>query len=128
MKKVKQILIKFPEYYLVVLIILAGYSPPFNFNPIFIGLACIPILQIIFNNKVSGLIIKNLFIFANLYMLGAILSELREFTEFNSNARQLLFGGLSLWCFNIFAFIVMLYKYLRTEKENTSMNIKTQKA
>jgi hypothetical protein len=128
MKKIKQILMKFPEYYLIVLIILAGYTPPFTFNPMFVGLACIPILQIIFKNKISGLIIAILFLLANLFMLGALISELREFTEFNNSAKQLLVGGLSLWCFNMFAFSVMLYKYLKSDNEKSSINFRVQKA
>ncbi len=124
MKKAKQILIGFPEYYLLILTIIAGYKFPFTFNPIFLGLAVIPILQIIFKNKISGLILASLFILLNLYMLGALISEFREFSEFNLNAKQLLFGGLSFWILNIFASGVMIYKYTRPSNETkSSLNI-----
>lgn len=118
MKKAKQILFKFPEYYLVVLAILAGYTPPFSFNPIFIGIAVIPILQLIFKNKISGIVLGSIFLLINLYMLGALFSEFLEFTELNSSAIQLLFVGISLWGLNMLVSIVMIYKYSKTEIEN----------
>ena len=120
MKKAKQILIKFPEYYLIVLVILGGYTPPFVFNPIFIGLAAILILQIVFKNKISGLLIASIFLLTNLYMLGALISEFNEFHEFNNSAKQLLFVGLSLWSLNMLSSGVMIYKYSKTESVNNS--------
>ena len=124
MKKTKQILIAFPEYYLLILTILAGYSFPFYFNPIFLGLAIIPFLQIIIKSKISGLIIAGLFVLINLYMLGALISEFKEFSEFNLEAKQLLVGGLCLWIFNMFISGVMVYKYTRPLNENkSSLNV-----
>ena len=120
MKKVKRILMKFPEYYLVVLTILAGYTPAFDFSPISIGLAAILIFQIVFKNKISGLLIASIFLLINLYMLGALISEFNEFPEFNNSAKQLLFVGLSLWSLNILSSGVMIYKYSKTESVNNS--------
>ena len=120
MKKVKQILMKFPEYYLVVLTILVGYTPPFGFSLISIGLAAVLIFQIVFKNKISGLIIASIFLLINLYMLGALISEFNEFPEFNNSAKQLLFVGLSLWSLNILSSGVMIYKYSKTESVNNS--------
>ena len=120
MKKVKQILMKFPEYYLVVLTILVGYTPPFGFSLISIGLAAVLIFQIVFKNKISGLIIASIFLLINLYMLGALISEFNEFPEFNNSAKQLLFVGLSLWSLNMLSSGVMIYKYSKTESVNNS--------
>ncbi len=119
-KKAKQFLIKFPEYYLLVLVILSGYTPPFSFNPISIVLAAILILQIIFKNKISGLFIAGIFLLINLYMLAALISEFNEFPEFNMDAKQLLFVGLSLWSLNMFSSIVMIYKYAKADNLNNS--------
>ncbi len=119
-KKAKQFLFKFPEYYLLVLVILSGYTPPFSFNPVSIVLAAILILQIIFRNKISGLIIAGIFLLINLYMFAALISEFNEFPEFNMDAKQLLFVGLSLWSLNMLASIVMIYKYVKADILNKS--------
>jgi len=127
MKKINQTLMKFPEYYLIVLVILVGYTPPFSFHVISILLGVGLIAQIIFKNKISGLIIASLFFLMTLFMLGALISELNEFTEFNSNAKQLLFGGLSLWFLNVLFSVVMLYKYATLDKtKNPQTKFNTQ--
>tara|TARA_R110002012_G_scaffold206357_4_gene376250 strand:+ start:1892 stop:2272 length:381 start_codon:yes stop_codon:yes gene_type:complete len=102
---------KLPEYYLIMLAVLAGYSPPFNLNLISIGLVGIFILQIIFKNRISGIALGTLFFLANLYFLGALLSEFNEFTEFNNQAKQLLTFGLTIWIVNILISLTMIYKY-----------------
>ena len=107
----KKILFKLPEYYLIVLVILAGYSPPFYINPIFIGIAGIFILQIIFKNRILGISLGILFFLINLYFLGALISEFNEFTEFNNKAKQLLFVGLTIWIVNMILSLTMIYKY-----------------
>ena len=110
----KTVFLKFPEYYLLILAILAGYSPPFYINPIFIGIMIILILQIIYKNRILGLVFGGFFLLINLYMLGALISEFNEFTEFNTNAKQLLFVGLTLWVLNITTSLIMIYKYSTT--------------
>lgn len=102
---------KLPEYYLIILVILAGYSPPFYINPIFIGIIGILILQIIFKNRILGISLGIIFFLVNLFFLGALLSEFNEFTEFNNTAKQLLFVGLTIWIVNIIASITMVYNY-----------------
>ena len=96
MKKLKRILLSFPEYYLVVLVLLSGYTPPFYINPIFIGIALILILQIIFKSKTVGIVIAALFMAGNLFMMLALISEFQEFPSFTANAAQLLFVGFGL--------------------------------
>ena len=108
----KQIFLKFPEYYLIIATILAGYSPPFFINPICLGIVVLLILQIIFKNRIVGLIVGSLFLLANLYFIGALISEFNEFTEFTINAKQLIFFGLSIWTLNMVTSVTMIYKYV----------------
>lgn len=126
MKKLKKTLTKFAEYYLIVLVILGFYSPPFNINPLAIVFVLILILQIIFKNVTSGLLIAALFILSNLFMFIALLSELSEFTRFNATAMQLLLVGLVLIGFNLFVSRMMINKYLHpkdTEKHQLEAGI-----
>ena len=111
MKKFKQILLQLPEYYLIVLALLAGYTPPFSINPFAIGIVIILAFQIIFKNKIAGHLIASLFLIGNLVMLLALTSELNEFPKFNAHAKELLFGGLMLLGFNIIMSGLMLLKY-----------------
>ena len=71
----KGILFKSTEYDLVFLAILAGYGPILYIHPFLIGIILLPILQIISGKSISGLFTGTLFHPANLYFLGAILSE-----------------------------------------------------
>lgn len=107
----KSIILKLPEYLLIVLILLAGYTPPFYINPIFIGIIGILILQIICKNKILGLILGTLYFLVTLYFLGALLSEFNAFTEVNNSARQLLLVGIPLWILNVVLSSIMIYKY-----------------
>lgn len=111
MNRYKQILIQFPEYYLVALAILGAFILPFSLNPFAIGLAIVLTLQIIFKSKTFGLIFASLFLIANLFMLIALTTGLKQFPAFNANAKQLLFGGLALFGFNLFVSGIMLVKY-----------------
>lgn len=115
MKKLKQLFLQLPEYYLVILALLSGYTPHYSLHPIAIGFAVLLSLQIIFNNRISGLIIAGLFFIGNLYMLFAGLSELNEFNTFNWNAQQLLIGLTLLLAFHLLLCWVMFYKYIRNE-------------
>lgn len=111
MRNFKRILLKFPEYYLIVLTFLAGYKPPFFINPIAIGLIVILILQIIYKNKITGIVIAGFFAVINVYMLLALISEFSEFPTLNADALQLLLGGLLLIVLNLFVSAVMIFSY-----------------
>lgn len=110
--KMKALLLKLPEYYFIILVVLSGYSQPFEFNPILIGIAVIVILQIIFKNRILGFMLGALFFLINLYFLGALLSEFNEFMTFSNKAMLLLFVGLSIWILNAVFSLVMIYKCL----------------
>ncbi len=120
MGKPKAILATFPEYYLIVLALLSGFTPPLSLNPFAIGLALLLILQIIFKNKITGIIIANLFILISLFMLGALLSEFKEFQSFNRGAKQLIFVGIPLIILNFFVAGLMIHKYLGNGFQNDS--------
>ena len=111
MKKHKQIILQLPEYYLIVLALLAGYTPPYSINPFAIGIVIILALQIIYKNKIAGHLIASLFLIGNLVMLLAFTAELNEFPRFNAHAKELLFGGLLLLGFNIIVSGLMIVKY-----------------
>ena len=111
MTKYKQIIIQIPEYYLVVLALLAAYTLPFSIKPIAIVLAVIFMLQIIYKNKTTGHIIASLFLIGNLFILFAFISDLNDIPRFNVHAKELLFGGLLLCGFNLLISALMLIKY-----------------
>ena len=116
MRNFKRILLRFPEYYLIVLTFLAGYKPPFFINPIAIGLIVILILQIIYKNKITGIVIAGFFTVINVYMLLALISEFSEFATLNADALQLLVGGLLLIVLNLFVSAVMIFNYQQREE------------
>ena len=111
MNNFRQILMKSPEFYLMLIVILSGYTPPFSINPIAIGLLVIVILQLVFRNKISGLVIASLFLLANIVMIGALISELNEFQTFDAGAKKLLLGGGLILGFNLFVSGLMFFKY-----------------
>jgi uncharacterized membrane protein len=112
----KASLFKVPEYYLLILLLLAGYTSPFSFNPIFGIGAVILLLQIVFRNRIAGLVIGSLFFLGNLYFLGALLSEFAEFSSMTGSAASLLLMGLLIWTTNLLASVGMLYNYSRPDR------------
>lgn len=100
-----------PEGLLIVLILLAGYMPPFSIHPLALTVSAILVLQLFLKSKVLGFSIGILFFLGNLLFLGALLSEFSEFSEFNQRAKALLLGGLGLWVLNLVLSSSMVYKY-----------------
>jgi hypothetical protein len=113
----KALLLKTPEYYFLIVALLAAYSPPIFLNPIFVGIAGIFLLQIIFKNRIAGLVLGSLILLLNLYFLGALLSEFHEFEAMTSGAIQLLSVGIPAWIFNTLFAVVMVFKNIRFDKE-----------
>lgn len=116
MKKLKSLLFKFPEYYLVLLVLLSGFKPPFYFAPLAIGLAILVVVQIYFKNNILGIGMAVLFSLANIFLLFAVISEFNEFQLLNAVAIQLLAGGTLLFIINGLAAGIMIYKYGFAEK------------
>ena len=112
MKLVKKIILSLPEYLLIAAVLFYWMSAGLTINYIAIGLLIAIILQMIFKNKVVGIAIPTLLIFTCLFMLLALISEVREFPNFNSEAQTLLFVGLAYFLTTIFVSAIMIYKYV----------------
>ena len=110
MTNAKNLIYQLPELYLLLAVTMAGYKPPFSIAPISLGLAAVVIFQIVYKKKTLGLVIGSLVLVANVFMLLALISEVKEFSTFNIEARQLLFGGLLIWFVNAFFGGLILYK------------------
>lgn len=111
MKNIKDILPKIPEYYLIILVLLAGFTPPFSVSPVSVGCAIALVLQIIYKNRKTGLIIAGLFVVVNLGTVMALIAELGEFSIYSTQAWNLVFGGLTLIVLNFAVAGIMFYRY-----------------
>ncbi|PTM04188.1 MAG: hypothetical protein DA407_13245 [Bacteroidetes bacterium] len=118
MKKTTQILLKLPEYVLVLAVLFYWASAGILINPIAIGLMALLVFQIIYKNQILGLIIPSLLIIICLYMLLALISEFNEFPTFNADAKKLLFVGLLFFISTMTVSVIMVYNYSKTEKLN----------
>src|SRR5688572_17582397 len=116
MKNIIQQIGKFAEYYLILLVLLAAYTPPFSVNPFLLGVMFLITLQIMFKNKIAGLILAILFLISNLYMILALVSEFKEFPIVNAEAIKLLLVGLGIISVNAMIGVLMLVKYSKEEK------------
>lgn len=115
MQNLKQIVLKLPEYLLIVAVIFYWGSAGRAFNPIAIALVIVLILQIIYKNRVIGLLIPGFLILSCLYMLMALLSEFNEFNTFNTAAKKLLFVGLTYFISTMIVAGIMIYNYSTTK-------------
>lgn len=86
-------------------------SAGWGLNPIAIGLLLLLGIQLIFQNKIFGLILPLLLTLACLYMILALISEFNEFENINQEARQLLFIGLTYFIITIAVSGFMFFKY-----------------
>ena len=114
-QKLKTTFLKLPEYYFIVLAILAGYTPPFGFNPIFMAIVIGLLVQIFFRNRIAGLALGGLFFLVNLLFLGALISEYREFAEFTDDAQKLIFVGMAVWIANLIFITAMTLNYAKQD-------------
>lgn len=106
----KTLLKNLPEFYLVVISMLAGYKPPFIFSPLALVLAAIVIFQLSTRQRVLGLVISGLFLMLNFCLVFALISELNEFAQFSGEAMRLAAGGTLLCIVNFFFGGWMFYK------------------
>lgn len=117
MKSIKSIILHLPEYLLITAVIFYWMSAGQMVNFIAIGLLIAIILQLIFKNKVIGIAIPILLIATCLYMLLALISEVREFPSFNSEAQTLLNVGLFYFLGTILVSTIMIFKYATLPKK-----------
>lgn len=107
----KKALLIIPEYFLIASVLFYCMSTAQVINPIAIALLVILILQIKFKNRFIGILLPALIIVICLYLLLALFSELSEFSTFGSEAKTLLFVGLSYFLLTIAVSGLMIYKY-----------------
>ena len=120
MKRVKTYILQLPEYLLIAAVLFYWFSTGLAVNYIAIGLIIVLILQIIFKNRIVGIIIPSILVMICLYMLLALMSEFKEFLTFSSDAKELLFVGLSYFISTIIISGVMIYKYAIFEELNAN--------
>ena len=120
MKRVKTFILQLPEYLLIAAVVFYWLSAGLAVNYIAIGLIIVLILQIIFKNRIVGIIIPIILVLICLYMLLALMSEFKEFLTFSSDAKELLFVGLSYFISTIIISGVMIYKYAIFEELNAN--------
>ena len=120
MKRVKTVILQLPEYLLIAAVLFYWFSTGLAVNYIAIGLIIVLILQIIFKNRIVGIIIPSILVMICLYMLLALMSEFKEFLTFSSDAKELLFVGLSYFISTIIISGVMIYKYAIFEELNAN--------
>lgn len=112
MNKFKEILFKSPEYLLIAVAVFYWGSAGAIVNPVAIGLVLILIFQLIFKNRILGLIIPGLLIIISLYVTMALLSELSDFASFNAQAGKLLSVGALFIAVVVSGCALMIHKYL----------------
>jgi hypothetical protein len=111
MKKSKQLWQWIPEIYLILSVIYYWVMTGTFFNPIAITLLLVLTILIIRKAPTFGVIISILFLFLNLYMVLALVSELNEFHAFTNKARNMLLFGSAYLGLNIVLSIIMLRKW-----------------
>jgi hypothetical protein len=121
-----RLMIKGPEWYFLMLLVMAGYTPPLGFNPLLVIPMLILIAQIIYRNRVSGMVLTTVIFFCNFLFLGAILSEFQEFIFFSEAAKQLVVVGLGIWIFNLLMVSRMFYNYFQNRHVEVRLNKETQ--
>jgi len=117
-------LIRIPEYYLIVLLFSAAYTPPFSINPFAIPLLAVLFFQLIYRNKIAGQILAGLLSVCSVYFLLALISEFSEFAVFNITAQKFLFFGLAIFLVNLMMAVAMFFRYSRTFPK---LNIKAER-
>lgn len=113
MKTINSFLKWAPEVYLIIASLIYWKLSAMPINYFAIGFIALLILQIIIKVKISGLIISTLFLFVNIYMLLALLSELNEFPSFTLDAKNMLIMGLLYFGANLVCVAFMFRKYFK---------------
>ena len=112
MKNSISFLLNSAEYFLVLAVLVYWHGTSNLLNPFAIGLLAVLIFQIIFRNKVIGILIPCVLMLLSVYMILALFSEVNEFESFNSDAQRLLFIGLAYFLGTILISFLMIWKYL----------------
>lgn len=116
----KKVIRYIPEVYLLLSVIYYWSLTASALNLYAITLIVLLLFQIITRNKITGIIISSIFILLNFYFILALVSELNEFPEFNSDAKKLAYFGFSYLVLNITIGTLMLVMYLVNGVSNDS--------
>ncbi len=108
----KALLFKIPEYILLTICLFYWVAEGIVFNPLLLFLIVALSLQTFFRNRIVGIAISVFLAAACLFMLGALVSELKEFPTFNSDAQVMLVTGLFFFLTLISLAGIMLYREL----------------
>ncbi len=84
-------------------------------NPFAIVFLKFLILQVVFRNKVSGVVIAATLIIFNIYIFFALLTEFHEFSTINIDVIKFLVFGLLYFVLNLFVVLLMLIKYIKKD-------------
>jgi hypothetical protein len=110
MKNLKLVI---PELFLIISIIYYWTLTANILNPVAIALLTVMIYQITSKKAISGMIISAIFIFLNLYMVLALISELSEFETVTDNYNNLLIVGTIYIGLNLVMGTFMFLKYIK---------------
>lgn len=83
------------------------------YHPLAIFLSLVFVQQIYFQNKLAGIFISGLLILSSIFFSFALISELAEFPIFDTDAQNLVLGGISVLIPIALNALMMLRKYLR---------------
>lgn len=111
-----------PELYLIASVLFYWFFTGTVFNYIAIALLGILGLQLIYQKAVTGVAIAGLFLLLSLYMILALLSELREFNEFPPSFYELLIVGMLYLGLNIIISSYMIIKYIKRQDLKSKQN------
>ncbi len=104
-----------PETYLIAATLFYYISAAVIVNWFAVVLILLLVTLLITKNKILGVSIASLWILVNLFMVLALISEVSEFPEFNSDALQLLGVGSLFLGLNLIFSVMLLVKYGKTE-------------
>ena len=110
----KKIVKNLPELYLITAVLFYWQSTANLFNPIAMGLLVVLIFQMEFKKQYLGITIATIFIIANLYLILALISELREFTEVTNSFLLLISVGSVFIALNLIAGTALFKKNVHT--------------
>lgn len=119
MKIPSKLLVFLPESYIIFVVLFTGFTPPFSLHPLALLIAAVILLQLIFRNTITGIMLANLFALVNLYMILALLSEFSEFPTFNLAAAKLLIIGSLIILANLFIVGLMYFNYLKRDRKTS---------
>ena len=122
MKISKNILYRLPEIYLLIAVLYYWILTANLLNPFAIILVGLLAFQLKTRIKITGITIAIVLLLLNFFMLFALMSELNEFPEFNSNAKTMALVGFSFFGINIFIGTAMLVLYLTNKMTALKLN------